>query len=73
MLTAGLIQRFMTFLTGLDFPPWFDTLTSTLTDCFQTLNYFFPIHTMLVVVVWCFGITIVAIVTKFILRILKII
>ena len=73
MLTAGLIQRFMTFLTGLDFPPWFDTLADGMTDGLQTLNYFFPIHTMLVVVTWCFGITVVAIVTKFILSVLKII
>ena len=47
MITAGLIQRFMTFLTGLDFPPWFDTLAQGMTDSLQTINYFFPIHTTL--------------------------
>lgn len=73
MISAGLIQRFMTFLTSLDFPPWFDTITDRMTNGLQTLNYFFPIHTMLVVVTWCFGITVVAIVTKFILSVLKII
>ena len=73
MLTAGLIQRFITFLTGMDFPPWFDTLTERMTDGLSILNYFFPVHTMLVVVTWCFGITVVAIVTKFILSVLKII
>ena len=73
MLIAGLIQRFITYLTGLDFPPWFDTLAVGMTNGLQTLNYFFPIHTMLVVVTWCFGITVVAIVTKFILSVLKII
>ena len=73
MLTAGLIQRFMTYLTSLDFPPWFDTISVGMTNSLQTLNYFFPIHTMLTVVVWCFGITVVAIVTKFILSVLKII
>lgn len=73
MLTAGLIQRFITYLTGLDFPPWFDTIAEVMTNGLQTLNYFFPIHTMLVVVTWCFGITVVAIVTKFILSVLKII
>jgi len=73
MLTAGLIQRFMQFLTGLDFPPWFDTLAEGMADGLQTLNYFIPIHTLLTVVTWCFGITIVAIVTKFILSVLKII
>ena len=73
MFTAGLIQRFMTFLTGLDFPPWFDTLAEGMTESLQTINYFFPIHTMLVVVTWCFGITVVAIVTKFILSVLKIV
>lgn len=73
MLTAGLIERFMTFLSSLDFPPWFDTIAQGMTDGLQTLNYFFPIHTMLAVVVWCFGITVVAIVTKFILSVLKII
>ena len=73
MLTLGLIQRFMTFLTNLDFPPWFDTIAEGMTSGLQTLNYFFPVHTMLVVVTWCFGITVVAIVTKFILSVLKII
>ena len=73
MLTAGLIQRFMTFLTGLDFPPWFDTLAEGMKDSLQTINYFFPIHTMLVVITWCFGLTVVAIVTKFILSVLKIV
>ena len=73
MLTAGLIQRFINYLTGLDFPPWFDTISEGMTNGLQTLNYFFPIHTMLTVVVWCFGITVVAIVTKFILSVLKII
>lgn len=73
MLTAGLIQRFMTFLTSLDFPPWFDTISERMIDGLRTLNYFFPIHTMMVVVTWCFGITVVAIVTKFILSALKII
>ena len=73
MLTAGLIQRFINYLTGLDFPPWFDTVADGMTNGLQTLNYFFPIHTMLTVVVWCFGITVVAIVTKFILSVLKII
>lgn len=73
MVTAGLIQRFITYLTNLDFPPWFDTISDGMTDGLQTLNYFFPIHTMLTVVVWCFGVTVVAIVTKFILSVLKII
>lgn len=73
MITAGLIQRFMTFLTGLDFPPWFDTLSEEMTNGLRAINYFFPIHTMLVVVTWCFGITVVAIITKFILSVLKII
>lgn len=73
MLIAGLIQRFITYLTGLDFPPWFDSLAEGMADGLQTLNYFFPIHTLLVVVTWCFGITVVAIVTKFILSVLKII
>ena len=73
MLVAGLIQRFMSFLTEMDFPPWFDTLAERMTNGLQTLNYFFPIHTLLVVITWCFGITVVAIVTKFILSVLKII
>ena len=38
MLVAGLIQRFMSFLTEMDFPPWFDTLAERMTNGLQTLN-----------------------------------
>ena len=63
----------ISYLSTLTFPPWFDTISEGMTSGLQTLNYFFPIHTMLIVVTWCFGITVVAIVTKFILSVLKII